>query len=872
MFRSSRLNSLSGERLGLLLFAAFIGTLVWSLNSSAARPNINRDSATSSYSMTLAAPIESPTPCCNDKPHLLVGTYYSVKNGFTAKLLLNNKGPDPLTASPTLFSMSGQRFDAPPVTISGQSFQMIDMSAWINVAGPQFEEGSIQVFHVGKDLVLGAQVYLVDEAHSLSFDEKLVETNTFKSSGLEGLWWLPSQNGQVLLVLSNNSDAAVNATVNANGQTPSRSGVENVLLAAHETRTLDIQSDVIQHANGAMSRFGGISVNYSGSPGTLYARAMAQDLSIGYSLAIQFSDPAAGKSSQLQGVGLRLGFAGGEALIPMAVVRNVSSSNTTVTGRVSYTDRAGTTNVFPMEALHLSPSELVTVDLGQLLRQHGHHQPDAVGGLELEYSTPKGSVIASTLSVSTSGNQVFRVPMWDIYALRSSTGGYPWSIDGNSSTFVYIKNAADHEQQYLLHVKYDGGEYAIGNKTVGAGQTVTYDLRKLRDDQIPDNRGRVIPLNVNSGQVHWSKVGAETGVLIGRSEQADVTVGISSNYACINCCSDNPNQYDFHVVPGSTSALVNDSVYYTARIQMSDCYGGSYYTDVTDAEWTSDNPEVADIGAGVALAQAPGSADINARWQTQRYFSVGDGGGGEFLGGGGGGGSCESFNVTYDATPATLTVKPILSGVNTIWWFNDYPSPNTSHFPIVSTLTASASNTGSYTYRIVSGSDKAGLGPDLASTYVSSSNQVDVTSRKGSTTLGDVVVTVTANGVTSASFHMTIRRPSRLALDNGYPTTRAIIGADQSQTALLLFNPRLLITSAHLNQLWACLPQTRNHRQHHCLAHASHISVSSFGWVKPIQEPESSYRIKHSTIIWIMEPTRMSSHRYPREISHEVQN
>ena len=254
--------------------------------------------------------------------------------------------------------------------------------------------------------------------------------------------------------------------------------------------------------------------------------------------------------------------------------------------------------------------------------------------------------------------------MWDIYALRSSTGGYPWTIDGKSSTFVYIKNAADHAQQYFLDVKYNGGVYAIGNKTIGAGQTVTYDLRELRDDQIRDNRGRLIPLNVNSGQVHWSKVGGEAGVLIGRSEQVDVALGISSNYACINCCGDNPDQSSFQVVPGSWTAFVNDSVYFTATVQYQDCYGGtSPPTDVYDAEWTSDNLEVADVGAGVALAQAPGTAHIKARWQTQRYYSTGDGGGGGLDGGGGGGGSCNSFNVTYDATPATFTVKPSVASI-----------------------------------------------------------------------------------------------------------------------------------------------------------------------------------------------------------------
>ncbi len=194
MRRTSSLKK--SERVGFVLLATLTASLIWSLHSSASKFDETYRTEPASLNDAAPKPIQNPTPCCNDKPHLLVGTYYSVKNGLTSKLLLNNKGPDPLTASPTLLSMSGERFDVPPVTIDGQSFQMIDMSPWINAAGPQFQEGSVEVFHLGKDLVLGAQVYLVDEQHSLSFDEKLVETKTFKSARLEGVWWLPSQKGQ----------------------------------------------------------------------------------------------------------------------------------------------------------------------------------------------------------------------------------------------------------------------------------------------------------------------------------------------------------------------------------------------------------------------------------------------------------------------------------------------------------------------------------------------------------------------------------------------------------------------------------------------------------------------------------------------------
>jgi len=608
------------ERTGFVLLATLIVGLIWSLHSSASRTDNSRDRGTATAA-------------------------------YSATLLLNNKGPDPLTASPTLFNMAGDRFNVPPVTIDGQSFQMIDMSPWINSAGPQFQEGSIEVFHLGKDLVLGAQVYLVDEQHSLSFDEKLVETKTFKSTRLEGLWWLPSQKGQVLLAVSNNSDSAVSATVNADGQTPQRAGQQIVTLAAHETRVLDVQSDVIQHADGAMSRFGSISVTYSGSPGAVFARGMAQDSSVGYSLAIQFSDPAAAKSSQLQGVGLRLGSAGGEALDPLVVVRNVSNSRTTVTGRVSYTDPSGATNIIPLADLNLAAAETAIVDLDKLLQQRGHEQPDAIGGLELEYSTEKGSVIASALSVSMSGNQVFRVPIWDIYGLRSSTGGYPWSIDGNSSTMVYIKNSADHQQHFFMNVKFDGGDYQIGRKTIEAGQTVVYDLRKLRDDQVPDIHGKKLPVSAMGGQVHWTKTGTEDGVLIGRSEQADTVLGVSSNYACVNCCDDSAR--NGRIEPNNATGWVGQNYTFVAMDDLQDCYGGTFPQEIYSAAWSSSNDSVASVSVGTATAWAPGTVTITASFYDDIHVVVSCDPGGpipEF-----GGDCCEARTVHFTPT-ATFNV------------------------------------------------------------------------------------------------------------------------------------------------------------------------------------------------------------------------
>jgi hypothetical protein len=138
---------------------------------------------------------------------------------MVATLMLNNKGPEPIEVKPTLFSLTGERLEAAPVIVEGESFRNIDLATFGALPGSPFEEGSLQLFHRGPDLVIGAQLYLVDEEHSLSFDEKLTEYQGAVSTQLESVWWLPSRRSTVSLILSNTSDLELTAQAVVNAGT-----------------------------------------------------------------------------------------------------------------------------------------------------------------------------------------------------------------------------------------------------------------------------------------------------------------------------------------------------------------------------------------------------------------------------------------------------------------------------------------------------------------------------------------------------------------------------------------------------------------------------------------------------------------------------
>jgi hypothetical protein len=495
-------------------------------------------------SHALQAPQDDPDA---NKPHWLVGSYYSTQDGLTATLLLNNKGNQPLEVRPTIYNVGGQALEIPPVIVEPASFRFVNLQEWAAMGGESFAQGSVKLFHVGKDLVLGAQIYLTDEANSLSFEEKLAEVDKFDSRKGEGVWWMPSRRAEVEVVLSNTTDAPLAVTAQLSKR-PHQVGATHVVqLLAHETRVLDLRRDFADGEHFAKSEIIALSLEHEGVKSALLARAMVKDTESGYSNVVQLSNPDGGKSREYQGVGFQIDNIAGERLMPIIVARNVGSAAATLQVRVPYTRTDETTGVVELPRTRSRAGEMRLLDAHQVVKRSQQEQIQ-IAGLEVEYDTAPGSVIVNAHSVGVDGNQVFRVPLWDPFGQRSPTGGYPWRIEETSTTKIYIKNITGREQYYVASLRWPGGEgYMLGMKPVAPHQTVEIDVKRLRDEQVPDEAGRIIPLDAASGQLMWSlkqvvapPAGEEARqalALIGRSEQVDSERGVSSNYACQNCCS-----------------------------------------------------------------------------------------------------------------------------------------------------------------------------------------------------------------------------------------------------------------------------------------------------------------------------------------------
>ena len=299
----------------------------------------------------------------------------------------------------------------------------------------------------------------------------------------------------------------------------------------------------------------------------------------------------------------------------------------------------------------------------------------------------------------------------------------------------------------------------LGMKPIAPHQTIEIDVKSLRDEQVPDVSGRLIPLELASGQLMWSlkQVGPPPAgeearqklALIGRTEQVDVKRGMSSNYACQSCCS---NQYhSSFITPSSSEVTSGTQVDFDVFQRDKDCYGevGLPYPQ-TLATWSSDVTGVATVnGSGTASTAGAGQTTIRATWSDIRYlqfvmcsnFSPGAP-------------QCLNCDAPTEVTPnpsATLQVKPEITSI----------SPDRGLINSTVGISIIGSGFGSASTVTVGGTGVTASVQSFSSTSLSVTLTISSTA-----TPGNQGVTVTRGGKTSNSVNFFVQVPTSLRRDS----------------------------------------------------------------------------------------------------------
>jgi hypothetical protein len=235
--------------------------------------------------------------------------------------------------------------------------------------------------------------------------------------------------------------------------------------------------------------------------------------------------------------------------------------------------------------------------------------------------------VAHLTSFDQTQNDVFDVPFKDPAVMMDHIGGsYPWHIDGDYQSVIHVRNTTNQPARFTIQFDFQGGSYAMPIQMLAPQQEADINVRALRDGQVKDSIGRVIPLSVTSGRAGWHEHGAQP--LIGRAEVYSASAGVASSFSCGDCC-----YYTCSVVcgpepmdgmPGTTGVL--------SLLETQCCVCNTSETDgpydvSTSATWSSSNTAVATVtdtaGSVKCACIAPGTANITSNFLGTNQLPAG---------------------------------------------------------------------------------------------------------------------------------------------------------------------------------------------------------------------------------------------------------
>jgi hypothetical protein len=127
-------------------------------------------------------------------------------------------------------------------------------------------------------------------------------------------------------------------------------------------------------------------------------------------------------------------------------------------------------------------------------------------------------------------------------------------------------------REAVVVLYYEGGSYSLQVQQVEAGQTFEVDIKKLRDEQIPDGFGNRIPGEVDRGQVRWFGRG-ELGQFIGRIVQYNPVTATSSSFSCPIPCPCEPSFERGEIQGGPIQGVAGNRFFVNLVDVVKDCNG-----------------------------------------------------------------------------------------------------------------------------------------------------------------------------------------------------------------------------------------------------------------------------------------------------------
>lgn len=570
------------EYLGFFPLAIAIACIAWLTHSSAASskrptPQPNLSVTNSALPKSQATPIPANcNGCAAEGPQTIYAPLIQLPGSSGTEINLNCRSPKSVEVTPTFFSRNGEAFAGETFTMLPTEVKTVNLKTLMPPAiRGRRDLGGMTLSYTGGMFEMWGQLRLMNVNRGNSVDVTFALSQDRRSAIRNAVWWMP-EDAEATIAVGNfgNSPLRARATF-SNGDT------EEMEIAPFGTHLIERKSQ-------SASKRDGVTLEVLGSNTDLVATGVVTSQDRSFTSSIRFYDTRNVAQPNLYATNFRL-----KGVNPHLLLRNTGSQTISATPR--FIPAPGDPNNFiDLPSVTLNPNESADIDLQPLQAATlGKSEFDHVSIQVLNNGAP-GSLIGALNGIDVTRRITYDVPLRDIGAMRNSTGAYPWRVDQDVSTVVSLTNTGSVSSGVLALIRYPGGSYQLDPRPLAAGETVFYDLREIRDKQIPDRDGRTIPRSVKGGQFKWSiyGFGPGSGRLIGRAEMISQSQGISSSYSCPggNC----PMEFSY-------AFLSNDSIYLgegdaeatTAYEVWCDAWGctGPFGANVNN--WGIDNPFVA---------------------------------------------------------------------------------------------------------------------------------------------------------------------------------------------------------------------------------------------------------------------------------------
>ena len=127
--------------------------------------------------------------------------YFTLRDGLSSTLTLNNNAPTPTSVTVTIFNSEGRAQTLDPITLDPHLFKQIELR---DVVGSElFTEGNVSVAYFGKEMGVTTQVSVYSLKRRVSFESREQGMFDFESTVSNGILSLPQKDARGFLAITN---------------------------------------------------------------------------------------------------------------------------------------------------------------------------------------------------------------------------------------------------------------------------------------------------------------------------------------------------------------------------------------------------------------------------------------------------------------------------------------------------------------------------------------------------------------------------------------------------------------------------------------------------------------------------------------------